>query len=102
MKHPPSQSRKPTDANASNSDTDQNPTTVSPPTASSDPAYVGMKLMPWNEIWATVSIAKMSGNTYMVRTFYEILFREAVFDDRGAWSLTLRNFTEKKNPSSDQ
>jgi len=59
-----------------------------------------MKLTPWSDIWATVSIAKMRGNTYMVRTFYEILFKEAVFDDRGAWSLVVRNFTGKNNPSS--
>jgi hypothetical protein len=64
------------------------------PILSSDPteetAYLGMKLIPWNEIWTSLTTARIRGNGEMVQVFYETLFKEAVFDDRGAWSLERR------------
>jgi hypothetical protein len=65
-----------------------------PPILSSDPteetAYLGMKLIPWNEVWTSLTTARIRGNGEMVQVFYETLFKEAVFDDRGAWSLERR------------
>ncbi len=52
--------------------------------------YNGMKLIPWREIWASLTVAKMRGNGEMIEVFYDTLFKEAVFDDRGAWSLDLK------------
>jgi hypothetical protein len=53
-------------------------------------AHLGMKLIPWNEIWTSITTARIRGNGEMVQVFYETLFKEAVFDDRGAWSLERR------------
>jgi hypothetical protein len=52
--------------------------------------YDGLKLVPWNEIWASIAAAKLRGNTEMLKAFYETLYREALFDDHGAWSLITR------------
>ena len=46
-----------------------------------------LKLTPWSHIWDTLAAAKLRGNGRMVEVFYDTLFNEAVFDDRGAWSL---------------
>ena len=35
-------------------------------------------------------MAKMRGNGDMIEVFYDTLFKDAVFDDRGAWSLDFR------------
>jgi hypothetical protein len=55
-----------------------------------DAAYVGMKLIPWGEVWKSLSTARFRGHGEMIEVFYETLFKEAVFDDRGAWSLERR------------
>ena len=52
--------------------------------------YLGMKLIPWNDIWISLRTATIRGNGEMIQVFYETLFKEAVFDDRGAWSLERR------------
>ena len=55
-----------------------------------DAAYVGMKLIPWNDVWRSLKTARFRGNGEMIQVFYDTLFKEAVFDDRGAWSLERR------------
>lgn len=55
-----------------------------------DTAYVGMKLIPWNDVWRSLRTARFRGNGEMIQVFYDTLFKEAVFDDRGAWSLERR------------
>jgi len=49
-----------------------------------------MKLIPWSEIWTSLRVAKIRGNGEMIEVFYDTLFREAVFDDRGAWALDVK------------
>jgi hypothetical protein len=46
-----------------------------------------MRLIPWEDIWTSLRVARIRGNGEMIEVFYDTLFREAVFDDRGAWSL---------------
>jgi hypothetical protein len=53
-------------------------------------AYAGLKLIPWSEIWASIAVAKLRGNTEMLNAFYDTLYKEAVFDDRGVWALNSR------------
>ena len=53
-------------------------------------AYLGMKLIPWSEVWTSLITARTSGNGQITQVFYETLFKEAIFDDRGAWSLERR------------
>jgi hypothetical protein len=60
------------------------------PDQAEETAYLGMKLIPWNEIWTSLTTARIRGNGEMIQVFYETLFKEAVFDDRGAWSLERR------------
>ena len=55
-----------------------------------DSTYVGMKLIPWNDVWRSLKTARFRGNGEMIQVFYDTLFKEAVFDDRGAWSLEQR------------
>lgn len=45
-----------------------------------------MKLIPWEEIWTSLRAARIRGQGEMIEVFYETLFKEAVFDDAGAWS----------------
>lgn len=52
--------------------------------------FTSMKLTPWHDIWTSLTIARLQGNGRMVAVFYDTLFKEAVFDDRGAWSLNIR------------
>ena len=52
--------------------------------------FTAMKLTPWNEIWNSLTLASLRGNRRMVEVFYDTLFKEAVFDDRGAWCLNMR------------
>ena len=54
--------------------------------------HPGMKLIPWKDIWTSLHVAKIRGNGEMVEVFYDTLFKEAVFDDRGAWSLDIPKF----------
>jgi hypothetical protein len=49
-----------------------------------------MRLIPWEDIWTSLRVARIRGNGEMIEVFYDTLFREAVFDDRGAWSLELK------------
>jgi hypothetical protein len=51
--------------------------------------FTSMKLTPWDDIWTSLTIARLRGNVRMVEVFYDTLFEEAVFDDRGAWSLNI-------------
>ena len=53
-------------------------------------AYIGMKLIPWGDVWKSLRTARFRGNGEMIEVFYDTLFKEAVFDDRGAWSLERR------------
>jgi hypothetical protein len=53
------------------------------------PDYGSMRVILWRDIWTSLTLAKHRGNDPMVRAFYEMLFRDAVFDDRGAWSLNI-------------
>jgi hypothetical protein len=52
--------------------------------------YVGMAVIPWRDIWGPLTLAKLRGSTQMIDVFYDTLFREALFDDRGAWSPLIR------------
>ena len=45
-----------------------------------------MKLIPWEDIWTSLRVARIRGNGEMIEVFYDTLFKEAVFDDNGAWS----------------
>jgi hypothetical protein len=56
-----------------------------------DTTYVGMKLIPWGDVWKSLRTARYRGNGEMIEVFYDTLFKEAVFDDRGAWSLERRS-----------
>lgn len=46
-----------------------------------------MKRIPWSEIWRSLHSARMRGQGEMIEVFYDTLFKDAVFDDDGAWSL---------------
>lgn len=52
-----------------------------------------MKLIRWGDIWSSLRAVKIRGHGEMIEVFYETLFKEAVFDDDGPWSLeqTRRN-----------
>jgi hypothetical protein len=45
-----------------------------------------MTLIPWEDIWTSLRVARIRGNGEMIDVFYDTLFKEAVFDDDGAWS----------------
>ncbi len=50
-----------------------------------------MKLIPWEDIWTSLRVARIRGNGEMIDVFYDTLFKEAVFDDDGAWSVQQKN-----------
>lgn len=52
---------------------------------------VEMKLIPWADIWASLRVARIRGNGEMIEVFYDTLFKEAVFDDNGAWAIEIKN-----------
>ena len=52
--------------------------------------FENMKLIPWRDIWKSLSVAKIRGNGKMIEVFYDTLFKDAVFDDRGAWSIEIK------------
>jgi len=52
-----------------------------------------LKLIPWSDIWSSLRVARVRGNGEMIEVFYVTLFKEAIFDDRGAWSWN----SEKRN-----
>ena len=45
-----------------------------------------LKLIPWEDIWDSLRGARIRGHGEMIEVFYETLFKEAIFDDHGAWS----------------
>ncbi len=45
-----------------------------------------MTLIPWKDIWASLTVARHRGDGETVAVFYDTLFKEAVFDDHGAWA----------------
>jgi hypothetical protein len=53
-------------------------------------AYAGMKLIPWDDVWKSLRTARFRGNGEMIEVFYDTLFKDAVFDDNGAWSVERR------------
>jgi len=59
------------------------------PTAVTIPDREMMTLIPWKDIWMSLKIASTRGNGEMVAVFYDTLFKEAVFDDNGAWAWDL-------------
>ena len=50
-----------------------------------------MKLIPWQDIWTSLRVARIRGNGEMIEVFYDTLFREAIFDDNGAWAMDIKN-----------
>ena len=50
-----------------------------------------MKLIPWEDIWTSLRVARIRGNGEMIEVFYDTLFKEAVFDDNGAWAMEVKN-----------
>jgi len=50
------------------------------------PNREAMRLIPWKDIWSSLKVAKSCGNGEMIEVFYDTLFKEAVFDDNGAWA----------------
>ena len=46
-----------------------------------------MRLIPWQDIWISVRAARIRGQGEMIEVFYATLFKEAVFDDDGAWAV---------------
>jgi hypothetical protein len=50
-----------------------------------------MKLIPWEDIWTSLRVARIRGNGDMIEVFYDTLFKEAIFDDDGAWSVNSKN-----------
>jgi hypothetical protein len=50
-----------------------------------------MKLIPWADIWTSLRVARIRGNGEMIEVFYDTLFKEAVFDDNGAWAIEVKN-----------
>jgi hypothetical protein len=53
--------------------------------------HAPMKLIPWEDIWTSLRVARIRGNGEMIEVFYNTLFKEAVFDDNGAWELDVKN-----------
>jgi hypothetical protein len=62
------------------------PHTETPRHPSIAPERGPMKLIPWEEIWRSLQAARIRGHGEMIEVFYDTLFKEAVFDDDGAWS----------------
>ena len=51
-----------------------------------------MKLIPWEDIWTSLRVARVRGNCEMIEVFYDTLFKEAVFDDDGAWAFKKKRY----------
>ena len=49
-----------------------------------------MKLIPWADIWTSLRVARIGDNGEIIEVFYETFFKEAIFDDDGAWSVHVR------------
>ena len=76
-----------------NSASPSNPNASTPDDEISNGEKKHVKLIPWEDIWTSLSIAQLRGNGDMIEVFYDTLFREAVFDDHGAWSTDLKKAT---------
>jgi hypothetical protein len=50
-----------------------------------------MRLIPWEDIWTSLRVARIRGNGEMIEVFYDTLFKEALFDDNGAWAMEVKN-----------
>ena len=50
-----------------------------------------LKLIPWEDIWTSLRVARIRGNGEMIEVFYDTLFKEALFDDNGAWAVDIKN-----------
>ena len=70
--------------NISSGNIDENTVIVHMPGVIAD--REAMTLIPWKDIWSSLKVAKHRGNGEMVEVFYETLFKEAIFDDNGAWA----------------
>ena len=70
--------------NNPNGDNNENMMNEHTPEAMTD--REAMTLIPWEDIWTSLKIARHQGNGEMVAVFYDTLFKEAVFDDNGAWA----------------
>ena len=55
--------------------------------------HIRMKLIPWTDIWTSLRVAKIRGNGEMIEVFYDTLFKEAIFDDNGAWAPDIKHRT---------
>ena len=64
----------------------QNPVNENSRHPSIAPERGPMKLIPWADIWNSLRGARVRGQGEMIEVFYDTLFKEAVFDDEGAWS----------------
>jgi hypothetical protein len=92
MSEPPRKKRDEKPASQNGSRKEEIGPSFAPPEAlwrSGNP-YSGLKLIPWSEVWASIAAAKLRGNTEMLKVFYETLYKEALFDDRGVWTLDTR------------
>jgi len=67
-------------------DRENNESIISDETTGSMSDREAMTLIPWKDIWASLTVARHRGNGEMVEVFYDTLFKEAVFDDNGAWA----------------
>ncbi len=70
--------------NDSNGEVNENMTRDPMPETMTD--REAMTLIPWEDIWTSLKLASHRGNGEMVAVFYDTLFKEAVFDDNGAWA----------------
>ena len=65
--------------------------TVGPPdSARLQAEFESMKSIPWRDIWKSLSITKIRGNGQRIEASYDTLFKDAVFDDRSAWSIDVK------------
>ena len=90
MKQSSSKSNKPAKTNDPKVADAYNRTIGPPDLARLRADFEDMKLIPWQDIWKSLSVAKIRGNRKMIEVFYDTLFKDAVFDDRGAWSIEIK------------
>lgn len=64
-----------------------NTTKLENPAPKPTSGYTTIRIIPWEDIWTSLRIAKMRGNGDMIDVFYDTLLKETIFDDKGAWSL---------------
>jgi hypothetical protein len=64
-----------------------NTTKLENPAPKPTSGHTTIRIIPWEDIWTSLRIAKMRGNGDMIDVFYDTLLKETIFDDKGAWSL---------------